>query len=278
MRRAGTGGFTRDAPPIHAAIALRLHPRAREGAAWPEPPSRSERPNVGGGRRMHVQPGKGGLAASSSEHMPGGHPASIERTVLNRLRDGIAVLDASGTVMFCNAALTAMADGDCGLRLRGGRLRAISPTDNSRLESAIAACIGGDGQRRSPSAVPVAGADRAHAIVVSVLPILRDAEPDRYASRPAVLVVAVDTAPAVGFDTRFLRDAFQLSDAEAGVAVRLLAGATLSEIAAARGISLHTARTQLKSILAKTGMSRQSDLVNLLSRCDTVTRSPGVPL
>jgi DNA-binding CsgD family transcriptional regulator len=59
-----------------------------------------------------------------------------------------------------------------------------------------------------------------------------------------------------------LVELFGLTRAEAALAVRLVKGESLNEAAAALGISRHTARAQLASIFARTGMHRQPQLVS----------------
>ena len=51
----------------------------------------------------------------------------------------------------------------------------------------------------------------------------------------------------------------------AALAVALLAGKKLVEIAGDFGVQITTLRTQLSSILRKTGVTRQVDLIRLLS-------------
>ncbi|MEM5583838.1 helix-turn-helix transcriptional regulator [Roseibium sp. AS2] len=58
-----------------------------------------------------------------------------------------------------------------------------------------------------------------------------------------------------------VRQVLALSQAEAVTAMKLADGLTPAEIALDRQISIHTARNQIKSALAKTGCRRQSDLV-----------------
>ncbi len=61
-----------------------------------------------------------------------------------------------------------------------------------------------------------------------------------------------------------LRELYRLSDAEARLSWRLANGETLEEIATAEGSSRETVRSQLKRIFAKTGTSRQAELVRLI--------------
>lgn len=62
-----------------------------------------------------------------------------------------------------------------------------------------------------------------------------------------------------------LRMLFDLSPAEAKLARRLVAGDTIEQSADALGVRPSTARTQLRSVFAKTGVDRQSGLILLLS-------------
>lgn len=59
--------------------------------------------------------------------------------------------------------------------------------------------------------------------------------------------------------------AFDLSPAEARVAVRTARGDSPADISRLHGVSHSTVRTQLQSVFAKTGAARQSELVSILS-------------
>jgi len=106
----------------------------------------------------------------------------------------------------------------------------------------------------------------------SVLPRLKAA---LEAGNPALqaLVQSMQTAlgQAEGQRVRQLRDAWGLSGQEAQVALRLIDGATVTDCAADLGVAESTIRTHVKSVFAKTGRSRQSQLASLLQ-----TR-PGIP-
>jgi DNA-binding CsgD family transcriptional regulator len=72
-----------------------------------------------------------------------------------------------------------------------------------------------------------------------------------------------------------LRFRFRLTPAEARIALGIAEGATLAAIAEARGVSVSTARTQLKSVFAKTNVHRQAELVALLAGPYRRRRGPG---
>jgi DNA-binding CsgD family transcriptional regulator len=63
-----------------------------------------------------------------------------------------------------------------------------------------------------------------------------------------------------------LRACFALSEKEAELALAIGDGRTLEEYACAKGVTLATVKTQLRSIFAKTNTKRQTQLVKLLGR------------
>ena len=66
---------------------------------------------------------------------------------------------------------------------------------------------------------------------------------------------------------------YGLTPAEARVTEQLLAGAgSLSEVAATLDVSLRTVKTHLSQVFAKTGVSRQADLIALMHRMTPLAR------
>ena len=63
-----------------------------------------------------------------------------------------------------------------------------------------------------------------------------------------------------------LRQHFGLTKAEASLILEFERGGTLSEIAERLGVSRSTIQTHLKGIFAKTGTSKQRDVVTLVTR------------
>ena len=82
-------------------------------------------------------------------------------------------------------------------------------------------------------------------------------------SLPAA-ILALDK-PAQPGAMEVLAGRFGLSPAERRVVEALCSGSTLQDFADLRGISIHTARNQLKSLMAKSGVARQSQLVALFA-------------
>jgi len=80
----------------------------------------------------------------------------------------------------------------------------------------------------------------------------------------AALMFIFDPEKTPTITADLVRRLFDLSASEAELAIFLCAGKTLEEVAAERCRSIHTVRSQLKSVFSKTGTKRQTDLVSLL--------------
>ena len=75
-----------------------------------------------------------------------------------------------------------------------------------------------------------------------------------------------------------LETLYQLTHAEAEL-VRLIAeGNSLEEVAAQRGVTMNTVRSQLKQVFSKTDTSRQGELVHLVLTGIASIRDGDAPL
>lgn len=86
------------------------------------------------------------------------------------------------------------------------------------------------------------------------------------AGADGVMLVIDDPAAASRSQLDWLVSLYRLSPAETAIVAGLMAGRTLDEVAAARGSSVMTVRTQLRQVLAKTDTNRQSELMALMAR------------
>jgi DNA-binding CsgD family transcriptional regulator len=178
-----------------------------------------------------------------------------------------AMLDAAGRVLSANAGLEALQP-----RITTGLLERIQLADrdaNQLLHAAL--------QHTVPSvrSIPIPAGEHAQALIAHVLPIRRAAG-DIFRRAAALLVITPVTAPRAPL-TEVLTGLFDLTPAEVRVARGIAQGQTLEEICTALGLSRETVRTQLKSVLAKTGTSRQTELALLLSGTSTPSAAGGSP-
>jgi DNA-binding CsgD family transcriptional regulator len=79
-----------------------------------------------------------------------------------------------------------------------------------------------------------------------------------------ILMLATDPEKPVVLRDEVLRTHYRFTEAETEIANGLLTGFSVAEIAALRRVTVSTVRYQIKSTLAKTGTTRQTDLVRVL--------------
>ena len=178
---------------------------------------------------------------------------------LSRIGIGVFALDRIGRVTFMNAAAEALVGN--GLDLDKARLLIMDVAQPGAsgaeppspvLQSARPQLI------RRRSGIPVA---------LHVLPV-----DGQSGSMPGLLttvrtmVLAVDLDPGAPADPALVRDLLGLTLGEARVAALVGAGIAPREAAQRLSIAEETARTVLKRVFAKAGVSRQSELTALLSR------------
>ena len=89
-----------------------------------------------------------------------------------------------------------------------------------------------------------------------------------------MVVIEDPTTVDPGLGARWRR-LYGFTSAEADLAERLLQGQALAEASEARGVMVSTGRSQLNSMLAKTGVRRQSELLAMLARTPGVRGAEG---
>lgn len=182
---------------------------------------------------------------------------------LDALSDPILVVTGDAMVVFANAAAEALsAQPDRVLafgRSYGLEAKSIAATRQLR-EMIQDAAQGGKG---GALALPRGSGKRPLATVIGRIP--GNLAPDGSGAGLA-LVLPRDLEETGAPTPTLLRQLFGVTPAEADLAEALLTGEILPEIAARRGIHVSTLRTQLSSLLAKTGCRRQGDMMRLMAR------------
>ena len=189
---------------------------------------------------------------------------AVTLDLLERVGFGVLILDEARRLLFANRPAERVLAEEGGLRVSKGRVRAAAGAarDFDRMVAEAARTSSGAGLGAGGMLnVPVRGGE-ALRLFISPLPRERVAFG---VAAPAVLVLLGDPDAAAPRRADQLRKAFGLTQAEALLLSALLAGERLSEHADRMGISIGTARTHLKHLLAKTGHHRQVDLVRAVS-------------
>ncbi|MGU3537535.1 helix-turn-helix transcriptional regulator [Methylobacterium sp. A54F] len=184
-------------------------------------------------------------------------------SAFDAVRQPAILLQASGTVLLVNAAADALLRD--ALRVVNRRLVARERRVAEALDAltgAVRTRIDGTPLNLPPLVVPRPG---RRPLVVRAVAVDGEARSPFLGARAVLLLTDLDAAPEPRAPDR-IRAAFGLSPAEARLAARLAAGASLQEAADALGVTHATARGQLKAVLAKTGTHRQSALIELVHR------------
>lgn len=185
-------------------------------------------------------------------------------TLLDTSPQALFFIDEHLKVVRCTvAAETLMRNGEL-LRLIEGRLRAVDPSAELALETALKAAF-----RSGPPSEPLVltGRNGRSSLTLSVSRMGERAAAGFSRSRCLLVAATYASAPR-STPQILLRERFGLTGAEARLTLQLLSGARLRTLSESNAVSIHTLRNQLKSVFDKTGCSRQQDLIRMLVALD----------
>jgi len=190
---------------------------------------------------------------------------------LDALKLGVVLANEDSRILHANrAAQEMMRDGP--LRGRDGVLRAEDGAASREIRSAIKqAARNESGIGKTGLAVRLTGEDGEAPVVAHVLP-LAGGEIRSRLEPAAVAAVFVNPKVDDAASAQAVAATFGLTPAEMRVLTRVLTGSTVAEAAADLGIAPTTARTHLDAIFAKTGVSRQSELIRLAGQVTPASR------
>lgn len=184
---------------------------------------------------------------------------------VNQLSVASIILDEQGRLLSTNAVGRALLDSAEGLSLRDGRLHVEGRDINKALQQALTtisrAQLRGETSVIKALRVPRPAGRSDLGLVIRPVPASQWSEGQ---SSPSVAVFISDPDLQESTSRQLLGDLFDLTPAEANLATLLARGLSLAQVSTAQGTSQHTIRAQLKSIFAKTGVSRQAELVRLV--------------
>ena len=186
---------------------------------------------------------------------------------LDRIGIGVIALDSLKRVLFTNTTAQGMLSD--GLTCVDDHLRGTIAEDNEVLQASLDAMLDGfPGVRvAEPKPFVLRRNGSANPLVVHLLPVAQSKGPvEQFLTRTKVLVLLVDPDRSTLLDPALLRDVFDLTLGEARLASLICGGLGPAESAAKLGITATTARTVLKRIFSKLGISRQNELAAVLNR------------
>jgi DNA-binding CsgD family transcriptional regulator/PAS domain-containing protein len=182
----------------------------------------------------------------------------LAAAALDSLRSAALVVDRHGCVLLNNRAAESVCAAGEELQMRNGKLTARSAKTAERLQCAIRQAAGGHGTAEVLHLSCAGDADRI--AWIAPLPAERNV-----VESPGAIILVGEPAGCRSADADAVAAIYGLTAAEARIAVAIGGGATLAETAAERGVKLSTVRSQLLSVLQKTGARRQADLARMLA-------------
>lgn len=202
---------------------------------------------------------------------------------LDLLAGAVFILTSRGRVQYANKRAEQYLRAYRGIHLdASNKLVLTNAKEHGALRKALAAV---DGNRSSDintakvsPAFPVTfGDDMLTALVLPVSTHLGSETILRHSTGGAgrqALLFLIDPREETIAPEISIKTALGITAAEAKLAAALLQGVSPDEFADERQLSKHTVRNQMRSLLAKTGMRRQIDLVRMLQKTFGVLQQP----
>ncbi|ALX15755.1 helix-turn-helix transcriptional regulator [Burkholderia cepacia JBK9] len=191
---------------------------------------------------------------------------TLYASTIDRMLVGTAILDERGTIMRTNSVADEIFAECDGLRVRGGTLEASYPLEDRKLQKLIRQVLA-ERTGVTPSvahaiAVPRPSGKPRLGVLIRAVPLSEWSEDNP--RRPACAIFIRDAERKSQASHDIVRKLFDLTPAETALALALVNGQTLEEAADELAISKNTARSHLRAIFSKTGVTRQATLVRML--------------
>lgn len=194
-----------------------------------------------------------------------GWKSTVAARTLEQVAIGVIVADCNGHLIECNAAAERILSRDDGIMVRWGQLKTPRVFETSKLTKMIANAAARQSETSSDHML-VARSGGGAPYAVTVAPLGADLS---IYEQPLAMVL-ITNPDELRPSQKTLAELFGFSPAESNLAVALLQGRKLHQIAEDRGVRITTVRTQLSSILKKTGTGGQADLIRILAGAQMV--------
>ncbi len=178
------------------------------------------------------------------------------RRVLHAQGTGVARLDQNGGVLHLDPAAAEWVKQGRYIRLAGGQLRAVAAGDRAKFEEAQRSVLEGSSEEQI---LALQGAD-GDAIELLFFRVNEPLEPAWMTATRAIVYIR-GAGREFSPSPRRLHGLFGLSRQEAALTILLTRGLTVTQASDALGVSELTARTYLRQVFHKTGVTRQTELV-----------------
>jgi DNA-binding CsgD family transcriptional regulator len=188
-------------------------------------------------------------------------------SAFERSESPVVMIDRNGEALRLNPSAERLLGGD--LNIIRGRIVSWNADATRALDRALHTLI-----REGRSSVrPVVLPRKGGRPIIAYPSRLVEAPPWCFAPAPA-LVVFCDIESQRTIDAQGLADAFGLRVSEAKLTALIVGGASIEGAAKMLGVSVNTARNQIKSVYQKTATHSQGELISLVSRLVLPNHNP----
>ena len=185
--------------------------------------------------------------------------------VLDRLPLGVMILDGRGRILMTNSKARHIITVGDGLQIdpATGAFRAENADETKALLALVQRTLEGNLDADESCALTISRSSMKQALCLMVTPLTARSQETMHRRSGAAIFLS-DPEEQVDIEEDVLRDLYGLTRVESSLALGLVQGKQLDELAKDSRVSVHTVRSQLKQIFRKTGANRQADVVKLL--------------
>jgi len=185
---------------------------------------------------------------------------------LSRVLMGLIILGPDGTALYSNPVADSLLKRHPGLVLNGGRPQAHFAHENRRLQAMLDDLALADPADidRHDLALGLHHPERDQPLNVVLATLNAPYGEHADMARGNVALYLCDPASRFHFSLDTLHALYDLTPAEARVAMALTNGQTPKQIAESQGVVVDTVRSQLKSLYVKMGVNKQQDVIRVL--------------
>ena len=192
------------------------------------------------------------------------------KAALDALATGVVFTTHGGHVIYMNASAARQIKSGTALRLFNNRISPID-ADAARTLTSVLASTASDrpGAMQHTYSFALPDCD-GMALFVTIVPLegVERQDADRMLTATAAIFIQ-DPSALPRCPGRAFAKLYNLTKGELRVALAMLPGLTLQEVAWALDLSLQTVKTHLQHIFQKTGTARQAELMALMLRASS---------
>jgi len=178
------------------------------------------------------------------------------------------LLNALSEVVYICPRFEALLGGVNGIRIENGEVRLSCPQASLGLTRMVSQVV--ISQQFAPEPILYFRPNTSIPVRLLVEPLGTSGMPEFWTNDAVVAVYLQDPEQHLDVDQALMARLFGLTEAEARVGAGLALGKDVQAMADEAGTTVNTVRTQLKSVMAKTGTRRQAELVATVLRSSAV--------